>query len=55
MFIFIVTIIYLTLVYYFVDNFSSKDVPFYLKILVFMCWSMSFIIIIILPLDIYYV
>ncbi len=55
MFIFIETVVYLGFVYYNVENFSNKDVPFYLKMLVFLCWSLSFNIIILLPLDIYYV
>ena len=55
MFILIETLVYLALVYYAVENFSCKDIPYYLKLLIFLCWAMAFNIVIILPIDIFYV
>ena len=48
-------ILFLIIMAYMVNNYSAKDIPLYLKSLVFFCWSLSFIILIVIPLDIYYV
>lgn len=42
-------------VWYLVESYSSKTVPPYVKGLVFSTWLLSFGIVLILPLDIYYV
>lgn len=55
MFVLIESILYFLIVAYLVEKISSKEVPLYLKILIFLCWSMSFEVIVLLPLDIYYV
>ena len=48
-------LIFLGIVYYQVHAYASKDIPLYLKSLIFLCWCLSFVVIIFLPIDIYYV
>ena len=48
-------IIFLLIVAILVYSYSKKEVPFYVKFFVFLTWSLCFCIVIILPLDIYYV
>jgi hypothetical protein len=42
-------------VWHLVRIYSCKDVPLYLKALIFSTWILSFGIVFLLPLDIYYV
>lgn len=42
-------------VWHLVHHYSSKDVPLYLRGLIFSTWLLSFGIVFLLPLDIYYV
>ena len=42
-------------VLYLVYEYSSKYVPFYIKFLTFISWILSFSVVIILPIDIYFV
>lgn len=53
----ILTQIILSLLYvwHLVQSYSLKTVPLYLKFLIFATWTLSFGIVLILPLDIYYV
>ena len=48
-------LIFTLTVAYNVHIYSSKEIPRYLKTLIFLCWCLSFIIILILPFDIYYI
>jgi hypothetical protein len=45
---------FLCITYYHVHTFSTLETPSYLKILIFLCWALSFNILILVPLDIYY-
>jgi hypothetical protein len=40
---------------YVIYSYSAKDVPFYVKLLALLSWLLSFSLIIILPLEIYFV
>ncbi len=40
---------------YNVQLYSSKDIPRYIKLLVFLSWILCFIVILVLPFDIYFV
>lgn len=42
-------------VLYLVYEYSSKDVAFHIKLLTFISWIFSFSIVVILPIDIYFV
>jgi hypothetical protein len=55
MLLFFECMIFLLIIAYEVNIYSSKDIPFYCKLLVFLCWTLSFVILIVIPLDIYYV
>ena len=47
-----VLVLYLSYVIY---SYSAKDVPFYVKLMALISWLLSFSLIIILPLEIYFV
>ena len=49
------SILFLIFVFYLVHEYSSKEVPFYIKLLTFISWILSFAVVIILPIDIYFV
>lgn len=38
---------------YLIYRYSANDVPFYVKVTVIIAWLLSFVLLIILPLDIY--
>lgn len=40
---------------YLLNHYAAKDVPLYVKILVFIGWFSSFVNIVLVPLDVYYV
>ena len=48
-------LVFLLCVAYLLYKYSEKSVPFYVKISVYITWILCFSIIILLPLDIYYV